>query len=120
VANGARWLDENFPGWVDRIDIDRLRLIDAHKCICGQVFDTPRRRKRGAYAWAYTHLFAQANSWISDLVPEGTKKQRATDVSAALGFSACEGLNMSWEDVEREFKALESEWKKLLRERQNV
>jgi hypothetical protein len=53
-------------------------------------------------------------------VPEGTKKQRATDVSAALGFSACEGLNMSWEDVEREFKALESEWKKLLRERQNV
>ena len=38
VANGRRWLTENFPGWQSRINVYSLNLGDSYKCICGQVF----------------------------------------------------------------------------------
>jgi hypothetical protein len=46
VANGARWLDENFPGWEKRINIKTLDLENGQSCICGQVF------KRKAANWS--------------------------------------------------------------------
>lgn len=117
VANSARWLDENFPGWVDRIDIATLELTDSQQCICGQVFArTPGGKKRqvSGYSFAMSHLFAQANGWITELVPQSTSRdawtrhRRAAQVSDALGFSG--------DDID----ALEREWKKLLRKRQLV
>lgn len=38
VAAGAAWLDEHHPGWVDRIDLDRLNLADRKACVLGQMF----------------------------------------------------------------------------------
>jgi hypothetical protein len=38
VATGAAWLDEQTPGWIDRIDLDRLRLGDGDLCVLGQIY----------------------------------------------------------------------------------
>lgn len=38
VAAGAAFLDEHEPGWVDRIDLDRLDLDLCPDCIIGQLY----------------------------------------------------------------------------------
>lgn len=38
VTRGAQLLDERLPGWVDRIDLDRLNLASSCNCILGQKF----------------------------------------------------------------------------------
>lgn len=37
VAAGAEWLDQHEPGWVERIDLDRLDLASACRCVLGQL-----------------------------------------------------------------------------------
>lgn len=39
VKAGAAWLDENQPGWRDRVDAVRLSLRSGCDCILGQVFE---------------------------------------------------------------------------------
>lgn len=36
VAAGAAFLDERYPGWVERIDLDGLEMDDCANCIIGQ------------------------------------------------------------------------------------
>ena len=31
VERGAKWLDEHFPGWVARIDLDVLDAMDPYR-----------------------------------------------------------------------------------------
>ena len=38
VKNGATLLDASVPGWYKKIDLDRLDIQHASKCIIGQVF----------------------------------------------------------------------------------
>ena len=102
VRNGARWLDENFPGWMDRIDPDTLQLNSGENCICGQVFaeDAKDERQQAideadpaddveadgeGYSYAVRNLFGEANSWITTLVPK-SGGYRAARVARALGF----------------------------------
>lgn len=40
VARGAQLLDERLPGWVERIDLDRLNVVNACNCVLGQQFET--------------------------------------------------------------------------------
>lgn len=115
VERGARWLDENFPGWEGRIDLDTLELSSSEQCICGQVFKQEAATVHGAtqamgawtsvatgFDYAYKSLFTEANSWISGLVSDPvptseaqilrkkdmTPEQidRQNIVSAGLGF----------------------------------
>lgn len=37
VEAGVRLLDERIPGWEDRIDLDRLELASACRCVLGQL-----------------------------------------------------------------------------------
>lgn len=39
VARGVALLDEHVPDWRDRIDPNRLNMIDGCRCVLGQVFD---------------------------------------------------------------------------------
>lgn len=39
VERGVTLLDDNVPGWRDRVDPVRLDVTDAFRCILGQVFD---------------------------------------------------------------------------------
>ena len=68
------------------------------------------------YDYASETLFAEANSWISGMVPKGiTGWYRARKVSAVLGFSLPGNLSSkaSWQK-------LQDAWVKLLEERVNV
>lgn len=38
VAAGAAWLDGNQPGWVDRIDLERLDIGSCMRCVLGQLY----------------------------------------------------------------------------------
>ncbi len=89
VKNGVRWLDENFPGWEGRIDVDTLRLDDGVSCICGQVFrDKVDTDIFNGYGYAEGHLFAQANSWISALIGvEAIPRETIDEANAALNTS---------------------------------
>lgn len=37
VARGAAWLDENMPGWEQKVDLAKLDLYNCLQCILGQV-----------------------------------------------------------------------------------
>ena len=111
VENGARWLDENFSGWVDRIDVYTLNLDSTRTCICGQVFDPAVHPQNSGddydsrgYDFAEDTLFSEANHWITELVGikpfsaaiaemtmkgyvDRRKEARVALVSAALGFN---------------------------------
>lgn len=110
VKRGAKWLDENFPGWEGRIDLDTLDVSSGIDCICGQVFadkvDDLQEKDVASVSTgfdvAYMTLFTEANSWISALVgpklpaseaqllgeepwtPE--QRDRRTVLSRGLGF----------------------------------
>ncbi|MDG4784395.1 hypothetical protein O7626_39485 [Micromonospora sp. WMMD1102] len=38
VQRGARWLDENRPGWVGDIDLITLDVHDPEHCVVGQLY----------------------------------------------------------------------------------
>lgn len=39
VAKGVAWLDENYPGWFDVIDLDTLDIAACDRCVLGQVYE---------------------------------------------------------------------------------
>lgn len=121
VRNGARWLDENFPGWIDRIDLDTLALSSSGNCICGQVFrkeaqSIERIEDGSGYWFAERTLFSEANSWISGSIPKepdgGYDARRAQAVSEFLGF------NTNGYDDDDLFEELQNAWKELIQSRQ--
>lgn len=38
VRRGSEWLDENHPGWEDKIDLTTLDLKYCSRCILGQLY----------------------------------------------------------------------------------
>ncbi len=138
VKRGAKWLDENFPGWESRIKPKTLDLADGKQCICGQVFKGKKRGVSG-YAYATVTLFSEANKWINGIVKMQTESQaksqgldedawfnRAQRVAVALGFDSgsvfedaddnivpAAESDMEWVG----FTDLQSAWKNLLAKR---
>ena len=120
VLNGARWLNENFPGWQDRIDPETLQLNNGEQCICGQVFAEEALNDPAesitespmGYTWAYDNLFSEANSWISAAVPKG-EYDRAIRVAQYLGFMDGPLEEADWDDWVS-FRDLQIEWERYL------
>jgi hypothetical protein len=136
VDNGWRWLEENFPGWQDRIDRGTLDLAGSQHCICGQVFaDAVEANPRACgdngisgYWFAYRSFFTEANSWVTALVgqdptqpvviPESgelsgwthTHEQRAGAVAVSLGFLADGRLDAHTDRHVGAHDALQAEW----------
>lgn len=113
VANGARWLDENFPGWEKRINIKTLDLSYGEDCICGQVFKRKAREYASGFDYAYSTLFEEANSWITELVPE-EQYSRATQVAYVLGFTT------GYPSSSVQWKNLQKAWVDLLTKRKEL
>lgn len=124
AAHGARWLDENFSGWEDRINPRTLNLADSVDCICGQVFnDEAKQAGTYGFSWARQTLFTEANAWVSSLVgmkadgEDGVPlygneaSRRRVRVAVALGFQSSP-LAPYW--------ALQRAWVALLKERAAV
>ena len=109
VQNGCRWLDENFPGWEERIDIHTLDLANGHQCICGQVFAEEARDNKWSghhgFDYAYSNFFQEANSWIPF---DKQDPKRRVLVAHYLGFYS----------GSEKYAGLKREWKKVLRQRE--
>lgn len=62
VKRGVSWLDEKYPGWETKIDLDKLAMADCNYCVIGQaVGDFHVAIQEGAldgnYDWAIEHGF---------------------------------------------------------------
>jgi hypothetical protein len=141
VANGWRWLEQNFPGWQDRIERDTLDLAGVYNCICGQVFAeataaNPRACGRGTapsgYALAHKTLFSEANGWITDLVDQDPAEpvvisdtgeltgwteahdRRAVAVAVCLGFLPDDRLDGHTDPRLAAHDHLQAEWQRWL------
>ncbi len=120
VKRGARWLDENFPGWEKRINIKTLDMFDGDKCICGKVFKRRTRIFYNGYEYANRTFFSEANDWITVIVKiepvqsnSYNYKERAGLVSRALGFN----INILDGLAGITYETLQVEWIKLLEKR---
>lgn len=90
VADGVQLLDEHVPGWVDRIDVDRLDVSHPGNCPLGQLF--------GAYLRAWRALFP------GDEIP--------SEFPASVGFDAYDGPDV-WDEIIE----LNDEWRFRIRAR---
>lgn len=99
VKQGAYWLDQNYPGWVSKINLDVLTMDDCDYCIVGQAIDS------------YT-----------DVIYTDDRSNRAsTDFAIAHGFEApsCTNANISFEQIDREYVELEIIWTEYIKDRIN-
>lgn len=64
VASGITWLDENRPGWLDRIDLNILDLGSPCRCILGQEWldESPGTDPD----FAFEEAAGTWNSWSAD------------------------------------------------------
>ena len=37
IEKGIKFLDQNYPDWLDKIDVSELNLNDCHQCVMGQL-----------------------------------------------------------------------------------
>jgi hypothetical protein len=88
VNAGAAWLDQHQPGWVDRIDLDRLNLEATCHCILGQL--------HGDYYEALDDLGRRVpGQWTAE----------------GLGFNA------STRSADEEYDELTAAWRQLIEQR---
>lgn len=99
AQRGATLLDQKQPGWVDRIDLDELRMASAAHCIIGQAF--------GSFHQGGRRLFA--DDWI---VPAGW----AHTGGVANGFYVS-GDGTS--EVFAEYAELDDSWQRIIEQRRN-
>lgn len=125
VARGAAWLDENYPNWVDSIDLAVLDLADCYLCMMGQVYtgvipDTERNQiiAQVASKWG-SETGKSKGYWIDTVASWGGfsilqdfhKLERG---GIALGFQA----DLDEDGVmERDYEALLDEWTRVVIER---
>lgn len=104
AARGANLLDEEYPGWADRIDLDRLNLSLADRCVLGQLY-------AGVDDYRYGYYAALDRFW-----PEGRAYAKARAVTYGFTVAEPEG---EWTDEETsvisaKFDLLEAEWRTLI------
>lgn len=57
AGHGAAWLDEQRPGWAERVDTDTLNMSDGACCVFGQL-DGSAAAGADAVAWWYNDGWA--------------------------------------------------------------
>lgn len=123
VANGARWLDENFPGWEARVNPDTLLMHDGSRCICGQVFEEERKNldlyMYDGYSYASAHLFREAIAWLETTDDGRFTSYGALDQSMAyrLGFTIAYHPVSNGGGLSQQWGTLQEVWTKLLHDR---
>jgi hypothetical protein len=113
VANGVAWLDENVPGWLDRIELPTLDMKSDCRCVIGQVVGKYNRiieDSGSARLLDNVRLisFEEAARLGFDAVER---------VSARGDFGAGESENLAFAD---EFAALQSEWTRVIAARREA
>lgn len=100
VANGAAWLDENRPGWLGDIDVNRIDISSGCNCILGQAFghysDSPEEARwddgfiaadRGFIAAGVHSLVADDEEALADEWRRviSARRETAADLKARSG-----------------------------------
>lgn len=98
VKKGAAWLDENHPGWEQRIDLSKLHMNRCESCVIGQAV--------GKY-WAVTIEAARNAEY--DGGGDVWAAEHGFDVA---GFDHDDDYTMS-----NSYRALETEWSEVVRDR---
>ena len=106
VKEGAAWLDQVYPSWLEAIDLDDLDLSSAHSCILGQVAKPPKDCRVAGYsliATTATEVFGNRGSdnWLG-----------------SHGFCTTEAHRRDDADIENEYMQLQEAWVNLIIERQ--
>jgi hypothetical protein len=89
IDAGAKWLDENDPGWELKIDLSEFDIASCHHCVLGQLY----------------------GDWMEAITEVGGEQK--------LIWSASHGFNLSIVDQEHEEKydLLEQGWIQLIKDR---
>lgn len=85
IAAGVAYLDENHPGWVDKVDLDVLYMGDSATCVLGQLvgemeyFMTPVSSREwaaehGFEVWYPPHYIPLGDEW-KDVIQALRKEQ---------------------------------------------
>lgn len=96
AANGAQLLDEQYPGWHNKVDPDTLDIADTCQCICGQL---------GQYE---DLVWTQFTMQRLGAPLQHTHFQEWHDFVANHGFWACHGEEIT------------DEWRKLILTRREM
>jgi hypothetical protein len=94
VAAGAAFLDKHEPGWVERIDLDRLNLNHTCNCVLGQAFADKSEWSNRYYDSGYDYARARF---------------RLLRGGAGFGFDTA--------DDYEPYEPLAAEWKRVITER---
>lgn len=95
VRDGARLLDEQRPGWWQRIDILKLEMNNCSKCILGQLF--------GHYDSGLTRLFGSP-----DEAEEAS--ERGFDHDEEFGAFTTDGQSAYKDRVNNQYSQLARVW----------
>ncbi len=106
VKKGAYWMDENYPGWAQLIELDNLEMDACENCIIGQAID--------GY---YTDVTLKA---IGTNHEEASSEQYRMAVSWAREHGFDVGLfdgRFQWADIADKYHELETLWTDQVKER---
>lgn len=97
VAAGMVWLDENAPGWRDKIDIEALDVADCQLCVLGQIYGDYSNAPPSARYGENAH-WADADAAADWLAPSrgfdhGWADRKATGDRSFLRYA---NLNEAW------------------------
>ena len=107
VAAGAEWLDANEPGWEGRVDLAKLDLANACRCVLGQVMP------EHDYAETMGRLHEAVRKYGLESVPGGLAHQWAVE----RGFNAPEELVGRYTRDFSAFRILDELWIAVVKER---
>ena len=71
VERGALLLDDNMPGWADKIDLDRLNIAVGSLCILGQLFSPEVEEDWMGFSQGMTRLLGDENDTYAEAVYHG-------------------------------------------------
>jgi len=100
VAAGAEWLDANYPGWVDHVDLVLLDIRDCEDCVLGQLAGNYWHAPLFTDLAAEADVIADGAPWHADPIAE----DRAMHRSMPLGF--CGGTLDDESDLTHEWMRL--------------
>lgn len=89
VRKGARLLDQEYPGWADRIEVDGLVMSSAGSCVLGHVYED--------YFEGLTELFGTSDTpdWKFGFT------LHPDDEDGLSRVAAWEQLGLAWEPLIR-------------------
>lgn len=98
VKHGIDWLDENHPGWVNKIDLNTLYMSDCGNCVIGQAVGEYRTSidKASGTSYAGFGTNKEATIWAVEHGFESPRVSYYEERSEAPGAYGFDELDALW------------------------